>query len=127
MRTRYQTSSAREIYWATILAEELKAYPRISSILGPSSKVIQCNALGKKSDLLTPHLMYERLGLSSQERQQSYRDLFKVHVYERLVTELRRATNSGLALGGEKIVSQIEALSGQRVSARRAGRPSAKR
>jgi len=36
--------------WATILAEELKAPPRISSILGPSSKVIQCNYFSKSAD-----------------------------------------------------------------------------
>ena len=76
----------------------------------------QCNALGKESQLRTPHLLYQRLGNNERERQQSYRALFKAHVSERLVSELRRATNSGLSLGGENFVTQIEALSKRRLS-----------
>lgn len=86
----------------------------------------QCNALGRESPLLTPHLLYNRLGSNAFERQESYRNLFKVHVSESLVTELRQATNSGLALGGENFVRQIEALSGQRVSRGQVGRPRVK-
>lgn len=85
----------------------------------------QSNALGKASSLRTAHVLYRQLGKSELERQESYRALFKVHVSERLITELRKATHSGLALGGENFVKQIEALSGKRVSPKRAGRPRA--
>ena len=83
----------------------------------------QCNALGKESSLRTPHALYKQLGCSKLERQSRYRELFKVHVSERLISELRKATHSGLALGGENFVKQIEALSNTRVSERSAGRP----
>jgi len=36
--------------WASSLAEELKAHSEISTILGPSSKVIQCNYFSKNVD-----------------------------------------------------------------------------
>jgi len=65
------------------------------------------------------------LGGNAIERQENYRNLFKLHVSEKLVTELRQATNAGLALGGENFVRQIEDLSGQRVGRRRVGRPKA--
>ncbi len=83
----------------------------------------QCNALGKFSDLRTAHKLYLKLGKCDLERQENYRDLFKVHVSDELLTELRRATNSGLALGGEGFINQIEVLSDRRVSAKQPGRP----
>jgi putative transposase len=36
----------------------------------------QCNALGKKCDLLTPHSIYTRPGINEKERQLAYRGLF---------------------------------------------------
>jgi len=36
--------------WASSLADELKAHSEISTILGPSSKVIQCNYFSKNVD-----------------------------------------------------------------------------
>jgi putative transposase len=83
----------------------------------------QCNALGKSSTLRKPHELYLRLGDLEQDRLNNYREPFKVHVSESLITELRKATNSGLAIGGENFVMQIEELTGQRVSAKKRGRP----
>jgi putative transposase len=83
----------------------------------------QCNALGKESSLRTPHALYKQLGCSKLERQSCYRELFKVHVSERLISELRKATHSGLALGGENFVKKIETLRNTHVSERSVGRP----
>jgi putative transposase len=86
----------------------------------------QCNALGKVSALRTEHSLYLKLGNSDLERRKRYRSLFEVHLSGILITELRRATNSGLAFGGENFISQIETLCGKRVTPRRAGRPKLK-
>jgi len=82
----------------------------------------QCNALGKGSDLRTTHELYDELGRTNRERQQNYRELFKAHVSNKLITELRKATNSGLALGSECFILKLEELSGQRVSRGSVGR-----
>ncbi len=83
----------------------------------------QCNALGRETDLRTPHSLYLRLGEGQLQRQANYRALFKAQVSDKLIAELRKATNSGLALGGDTFVDQLEALSGRRLRAMRAGRP----
>jgi hypothetical protein len=44
------TRNVLNLNWATCLAEELKTHPEISSILGSSSKVIQCNYFSKNTD-----------------------------------------------------------------------------
>lgn len=55
------------------------------------------------------------MGEGELQRQANYRALFKVHVSDKLITELRKATNSGLALGGDTFVEQVESLSGRRL------------
>ena len=51
------------------------------------------NALGQLSDLVVPHTEYLRLGESNEARQAAYRDLFKHHLSENSITEIREATN----------------------------------
>ncbi|MFT2112059.1 transposase [Marinomonas sp. 2405UD68-3] len=83
----------------------------------------QCNALGKKSELLTPHPIYTRLGGNEKERQASYRSLFASQIEDKLLEDIRQATNKGLALGNEHFLADIEALTGRRVSEGKRGRP----
>ena len=45
----------------------------------------QCNALGKKSDLLTPHSIYTRLGRNEQARQLAYRGLFEHQLEDKVL------------------------------------------
>ena len=83
----------------------------------------QCNALGKKSELLTPHERYLALGESDEARQMNYRCLFDAHVDDALLEDIRRCVHSGLAIGNSRFKEQIEQLTGLRVSARKRGRP----
>ena len=82
-----------------------------------------CNALGVETELQTPHELYLALGKTKHERLESYRQLFKVQVDVELLKEIRDSVNKSLALGNEKFVLQIEALTEKRVSPRKAGRP----
>ena len=82
-----------------------------------------CNALGKHSDLLTPHEVYWALGSDAESWQNQYRDLFLAHVDGVLLTEIRWCIQRGLAIGHERFRAQIEALTGQRVSPGKRGRP----
>jgi putative transposase len=83
----------------------------------------QCNALGKKSDLLTPHSIYTRLGTNEQERQLAYRGLFVHQIEGKLLEDIRKVTNKGLALGNNNFFAEIESLTGRRVIERKRGRP----
>ena len=82
----------------------------------------QCNALGKESALLKPHREYLSLGKSSDERLNNYRELFKYHIDEEMITDIREAVNKGMALGSGRFKEQIEQTYHRRVIPRKAGR-----
>ena len=83
----------------------------------------QCNALGKKSDLLTPHPLFSALGADDDTRQGAYLALFKGHLEGKLLEDIRNATNKGLALGNDRFIANIEALTGKRLTPDKRGRP----
>lgn len=80
--------------------------------------------MGKVSDLCTPHELYNRLGCCKLEREANYRELFKHHVDDELLTDIRLASNRGMALGSEKFINEIEQLTGRRMTPKKRGRPS---
>ncbi len=82
-----------------------------------------CNALGKQSELQTPHACYRALGRSKEKRLEHYRALFAAHVEGPLLDEIRQSVNKGLALGSERFAKQIEQLTGCRVTPGKRGRP----
>ena len=73
----------------------------------------QANALGKPIQLLTPHLLYRRLGKSAEERQTAYRALFRGRMAERDVADIREATAKAWVLGDDRFKQQIEAKTGR--------------
>ncbi|MCE9687621.1 transposase [Shewanella sp. AS16] len=82
----------------------------------------QCNGLGRNSELLSPHRLYLTLGDNEAKRQEQYRALFKSHVDVRLLDDIRKAANKGLALGNERFIDDIVALTGKRLDAGKRGR-----
>ncbi len=82
-----------------------------------------CNALGKESELRTPHELYLALGTTKAQRTKHYRALFAAHVDGRLLDDIRQSVNKGLALGHERFAQEIEKLTGSRVTAGQRGRP----
>jgi len=84
------------------------------------------NALGIYTNLRTPHEEYLRLGKDDEERQEAYRDLFKVQIGKELLKEIRESTNRGLALGSSSFSRQIEELTSCRVTKKKMGRPKKK-
>ena len=83
----------------------------------------QINALGKESDLCTPHPEYLRLGSTKDERMKNYRALFAHHVESDLLDEIRSSTNKGMAIGHDRFKDEIEVLTGRRLKAKKVGRP----
>ncbi|MDE0284832.1 MAG: transposase [Gammaproteobacteria bacterium] len=59
----------------------------------------KANGFGKQMKLWTPHRVYLDLGATMRERAAVYRGLFAGHIDERLVRQIRKATNRGMVLG----------------------------
>ena len=66
------------------------------------------NALGQPDDLIAPYLEYRRLGKTDEERQAAYRQLFKHHIPERSISEIRDATNKAWVLGNDRFKQRIQ-------------------
>ena len=84
---------------------------RASMVKGPTDypwSSYHFNAAGDRNDLLTPHRAYLSLGPTKEERLSVYRDLFREHLCEREVAEIRESTNKGWVLGSERFKDMIE-------------------
>lgn len=66
------------------------------------------NAAGTDNALLTPHLVYKRLGKTEAERQAAYRQLFQAKIPGQTLTEIRQAINRSNVLGSDKYIRSIE-------------------
>ena len=75
------------------------------------------------SNLITPHEEYLRIGRDQPARLESYRALFKAHLDEEIVGQIRSATNGNFALGSERFQKEIEAALGRRARRGQSGRP----
>ena len=83
----------------------------------------QINALGKTSDLCTPHGLYLSLAKDESERQKAYRALFKYQIDGKLIEDIRQSVNKGMAVGSDLFKQQIEKLTGRQMTERKRGRP----
>ncbi|MGZ9044530.1 MAG: transposase [Telluria sp.] len=84
------------------------------------------NAEGEDNDLITPHEVYMRLGLTPAERRIAYRDLFLETLSEDMLSELRRSTNGNYAFSNGKFAQWTEQMLGRSTSPRKSGRPRAR-
>ncbi len=74
----------------------------------------QINALGKLSELCTPHAEHLKLGQSEAERMENYRTLFAHHVEDKLLYKIRKNVNRGMPLGRDRFKKEIEQLTGRK-------------
>jgi len=84
----------------------------------------RAHALGRPDELVSDHPLYRALGRSSPQRQEAYRDLFRVSLDPDFIDSLRAATNGGWALGNDRFKRQIAKAMGRRVAPLPRGRPS---
>ncbi len=83
------------------------------------------NAEAKTDALLNPHEQYLRLGREPRERREAYRALFKAHLDDTLIGQIREATHGNYALGNHRFQADIERALGRRARKGKAGRPTA--
>lgn len=81
------------------------------------------NALGQASAILTPHPLYTALGKTDEERQSSYRALFRSQLDNEAIPGIRLAINQSQPLGNERFDRYIEQMTGQRRESKPRGRP----
>ncbi|OGT02397.1 MAG: transposase [Gallionellales bacterium RBG_16_57_15] len=82
----------------------------------------RCHGLGTSNELITDHPLYTALGPDEAERRLAYRALFRAHLEEEALDEIRKAANQGLPLGNDRFRGQVEAALGRRVGLRPRGR-----
>lgn len=81
------------------------------------------NAVGNADNNLVPHGEYLKLGLTTQERCQTYRVLFENQLESDVVRKIREATQSNRVLGSEAFIYEIETLLSINVHKKKPGRP----
>ena len=81
------------------------------------------NAQEEVDDLLVPHELYHRLGETVTVRCEAYRSLFRTHVDDSVIHEIRGALNQELVLGLSRFKQDIEVMTERQSSPRARGRP----
>jgi putative transposase len=83
----------------------------------------RANGLGRVDDLVTPHAIYSALGESDNARQIAYRALFRAHLDQSAIDDIRLAISQSQPLGDSRFHARIARLTGERREARPRGRP----
>ena len=81
------------------------------------------NALGAENDLISFHFLYTKLGRNGPKRQSAYRQLFRAHIPQAELKNIRDCTNKAWVLGSDQFKNRIEKLSERRVKPKPRGRP----
>lgn len=81
------------------------------------------NAQGRADALISPHPLYAALGSTDTERQSAYRELFRHHVDDAQLHEIREALNHELVLGRSYFKDQIESMTQRQTRLGVPGRP----
>jgi putative transposase len=82
-----------------------------------------CNAFGEANPVITRHERYQALGRTDTARQRRYRELFRHHLENTLLHEIRETTNQCRVLGNDRFREQIEATLQIKATPRKRGRP----
>ena len=81
------------------------------------------NGLGQDNLLITHHPTYLALDTSDTGRQLAYRDLFRAHLDNDAIPDIRLALDQSLPLGNSRFHAEIADRVGERREARPRGRP----
>jgi putative transposase len=81
------------------------------------------NAQGAPDSLLIPHAGYLALGGNPVERQNAYRELFRHHLDDAALREIRVALNQEVAIGSDRFKEEIEKSLSRRTQPASRGRP----
>ena len=103
---------------------------RAGMVRGPADypwSSYRSNAFGVGDPLVTPHALYTGLGAGDRARRAAYRALCAIEVDSASARALRRATETGWALGSDAFRRAVERKTGRRASPLPHGRPRSRR
>ena len=83
----------------------------------------QANAQFADDGLIRNHPVYSQLGISTDERQTAYRELFRNHINNDTLHEIRRALSQELVLGRSHFKNKIKEMTNRQTEPGRPGRP----
>lgn len=83
----------------------------------------QANAQGGVDPLIEAHPLYMALGADAETRQSAYRELFRHHVDNDTLHEIRESLNHELVLGRSYFKDKIEAIAKRQTRLGQPGRP----
>jgi len=81
------------------------------------------NAQGMGDTLVSAHPLYKELGATNEVRQEAYRELFRHHVDNETLHEIRKSLNHELVLGRSYFKDKIEELTNRQTRLGVPGRP----
>ena len=81
------------------------------------------NAKGENDPLIDNHPLYAELGSSSEARQSAYRELFRHHMDNDILHEIRDALNHEMVLGRSYFKDKIEEITKRQTRLGKPGRP----
>ena len=99
---------------------------RAGLVSHPSAYVWSSHAhyAGIKIDrLISEHTAFFALGSDDAARRAAFRDLFRHHLDDKTLAQIREAINAGCGLGSEAFLEDMETKLGRRVRPPRQGRP----
>jgi putative transposase len=83
----------------------------------------RASGLGQEDLMLTCHPIYLALGGDGEKRRASYRALFRAHLDQTMISDIRLALNQDQPLGDSRFREKIAQMAGIRREARKRGRP----
>jgi putative transposase len=80
------------------------------------------HGLGEANPLITDHPLYLALAAEATARREVYRSLFRVHLDDAALADIRTALQHGQPLGNERFREQVGLALGKRLALKRRGR-----
>lgn len=124
---RYRASPVQAEHYLLLCQRYIELNPvRAGMVRDPAAyrwSSYRAHALGIEDQLVTPHALYNAIAETAQERQQSYRALFRNELGERLMSEIRLTLQQNQPLGNQRFFETIAQVTGQRREAKPRGRP----
>lgn len=99
---------------------------RANMVKGPANyrwSSYRDNAQGKEDTLLTVHPLFQKLGKTKESRREAYKGIFKAHIDDEELKEIRSAWQTGTPLGNDYFKEKIERKLKSKVGQARRGRP----
>jgi putative transposase len=81
------------------------------------------NAWGKEDGVVNQHEIYGSLGHSAEQREYAYRELFRHHMDNDMLHEIRHALNHESILGSSYFMEKVERILDRRLEPGKPGRP----